>query len=410
MLLRATLFACAVACASSNEVELTFSAPTLIATGSSAGSYADYGFSLSPTDLLFQTSARAFVVSTVGGESWTDSRVSCAQSLNGVPVSTQPGTLRNYGTVTVVKNETARYTAFYSNGATAYSLQPSGAFSCAAEAVNISFVGLPLPSSCDKAGAFGCPFRLGGGGQVTLTDGSLLYSAIVFWGSPDDKGVIPSSIVAYGSTNGGRTWIYRGTIADATDFPDSQEGPNENDISLLSDGSVACVFRLDAGDGPDTHPFSHYFLRTSTDGGRTWSAGALLPTAGSARPRLRHLGADGRGGISPAPLLLTGGRLRDAALGCDGWDIKLWVSAMGDGNFDEPHSLSYIHNSLAPSQWHFSAALNDSSAPRQSTSYTSIFELDGGPAPPRTWRRVGVSYNRALVNDSVYFLAFNVSW
>ena len=85
----------------------------------------------------------------------------------------------------------------------------------------------------------------------------------------------------------------------------------------------------------------------------------------------------------------------------------------GDGAaFDGPHSLSAVHNALAPSAWHFTPALNDSTAYRQSTSYTSILELDGGAAPGRRSRALGITYDRALrgLPTDMFFIKLNVSW
>ena len=49
---------------------------------------------------------------------------------------------------------------------------------------------------------------------------------------------------------------YSGTILAASSVPKSQEGPNENDLVMLGDGkTIMCIVRLDAGDGPLTHPY-----------------------------------------------------------------------------------------------------------------------------------------------------------
>ena len=68
----------------------------------------------------------------------------------------------------------------------------------------------------------------------------------------------------------------------------SEEGPNENDMVLLADGkTIMCVIRLDAGDGPLTHPYRPYVTLTSSDGGTTWGKMKALPAGvGCARPRL----------------------------------------------------------------------------------------------------------------------------
>lgn len=399
-------------------VRMSFRPPSLIAASPILGMYADHAFALTPSTLFIE--AGGFFESVDGGATWR-AAAGCAVApssgdIDGSPVRLRDGSLRNFGTAASRLNASFPYTAFFSANATVFSARPdAGGLACAmAVGANISFTGLPASTACGPKPAFGCPFRLDGGGLVALGDGSLLYAAMVFWGAPDDRGVARTSLVAFGSADGGSAWAYRGTIAAAAALPSSQEGPNENALSLLSDGAtVACVLRLDAGDGPDTHPFAHYALRTSRDGGATWVDRGALPAAGSARPRLLHLGADGRGGVTPAPLLLTGGRMRDPATNTSGWDILYWVSEAGDGAaFEGPHSLSAAHNALAPPEWRFSPALNDSAAPRQATSYTSILELDGGADPARASRELGLTYNRALAGapNMLFFMPLTVSW
>ena len=408
------IFLATLAATSRASVSVSFRPPSLIAASPALGVYADHAFALTPSTLFIQ--AGGFFESVDGGATWRAS-AGCASAprsggIDGSPVRLRDGSLRNFGAAAARVNATS----FTSPNATIFSARAgAGGLACAeAAGANISFTGLPAPTACGPRPAFGCPFRLDGGGLVALGDGSLLYAAMVFWGAPDDRGIARTSLVAYGSTDGGTTWAFRGTIAQAASLPASQEGPNENSLSLLSDGAtVACVLRLDAGDGPDTHPFAHSALRISRDGGATWEDRGALPTAGAARPRLLHLGADGRGGVAPAPLLLTGGRMRDPATNTSGWDILYWVCAAGDGEvFEGPHSLSAVHNALAPPAWRFSPALNDSAAPRQATSYTSILELDGGADPARASRELGLTYNRALEGapNMLFFMPLTVAW
>lgn len=128
----------------------------------------------------------------------------------------------------------------------------------------------------------------------------------------------------------GLVWDYAGTILEARSAPSSEKGPNENSLALLADGtSIICVLRLDAGDGPATHPFLSYVKSTSTDGGFTWSKAVPLGKGvGCARPRLLALSGGG--------LVLSGGRLHRG-----NWDNYLWVNAAGDGVSWVAHSLSY---------------------------------------------------------------------
>ena len=133
----------------------------------------------------------------------------------------------------------------------------------------------------------------------------------------------------------GLMWDYVGTILDAAHAPNSEEGPNENDLALLDDGkTILCVIRVDGGDGPVTHHMLPYVQTVSTDGGATWSpavpmrdtSGGLI---GCARPRL--LGLTGGG------VVLSGGRLDP-----QNHDNYVWINAAGDAGDWEvwPHQQS----------------------------------------------------------------------
>jgi len=377
----------------------------------SVGTDASRGFVIQSSPLVLALQTAAGVLSSVdSGSHWDFASGDCLWGFDGVPTP-QKGGVRNFGTTSTTKNKMANYTSFGSVNATSFVASPQGVV-CSIKVANISFAELPHPVSCGMppGGAFGCPFRLEGGDTVVLADGSLLLSAIVYWGG---SGVEATSVVAFGSTETG-IWTYRGTIADASAYPLSQEGPNENALAALADGTtVVSVVRLDAGDGPSSHPYANYTLATSTDGGRTWSKGREL-NAGCARPRLLHLGADGRGGISPAPLLLSGGRWRRG--GYAGWDALMWIDSEGDAtkDFSAPMSLSFWHNALAPNKsWHFTSGVNETTnSNRQTMAYTSILQLDGGPSPGRHSRRLGISYNRHLPPepDVLFMMPFTVQW
>ena len=206
--------------------------------------------------------------------------------------------------------------------------------------------------------------------------------------------ILDWGIVAYGSSDGGFAWEYVGTILDATSAPDSEEGPNENDLALLSDGSIICVIRLDAGDGrkalpPDhvAHHMLQYVKTISRDNGKTWSKAAdLVDTRGAmmgcARPRLL--------GLSGGGVVLSGGRLNKT-----NHENYLWVNAAGDGMAWEAISISYVHNMLEKnSTLHFGTSVNNSQA-RISTSYTSLVAT--GPQSGY------VVYSRLLPSPSVAF-------
>ena len=66
-----------------------------------------------------------------------------------------------------------------------------------------------------------------------------------------------TSVVAFRATDRlGLSWEYAGTILDAASAPQSEEGPNENDLALMPDGRILCVLRLDAGDGVRSQPYA----------------------------------------------------------------------------------------------------------------------------------------------------------
>lgn len=407
--------------AATQGVTLNFSAPVHLPA---AGQYADAAFRLAGDTLVLQAAplppgGARFAASPDLGGSWAAVTAgSCAArlaagALEGTPIRLPDGSLRGFGELLPDAREPPG-TAWVAGNATLLAAAPGGGVACQVLAGEVSFRGLPRRSACGPTPAFGCPFRLGGNGLARLAGGSYVATAMVFTSAPDAKGVVPSSIVAFASPDGAR-FTYAGTVADAAAFPASQEGPNENALALLSDGAtLACVLRTDAGDGPLSHPYAPYSLALSRDGGAHWEQRGQLAGAGAARPRLLHLGAAPAGGVAaPAPLLLAGGRLRDAAAGAAGWDVDLWVNAAGDAQPGawRRTSLSAAHNALAPAPLRFSPAVNDSAAPRQCTSYTSLLELDGGAAAGARARRIGVTYNRNLNASLDYFMmAFDVSF
>jgi hypothetical protein len=87
----------------------------------------------------------------------------------------------------------------------------------------VTFRGLPAPIACDPSyGA--CPIRLQGSGTVQFGDGTLLQSAIVYYEGGAGQMKDATSVVAFRSADS-LTWDYVGTIANATDYPWSEEGP-----------------------------------------------------------------------------------------------------------------------------------------------------------------------------------------
>lgn len=411
----ATCCLCCFAAVASAEVSLSFEAPLLIAESPSFAPYADNVFTLReavPPAFLAEFDSGPQLGSTDGGRSWA--RIAAPPppapacpliSNSGVPARVAGlDALRAFGNVQSSARARANYTEFNSTtGAGLFAASGRDGVICADASGSVTFSGLPRPATCTAQwGAGGCPFRLSGSDMIVLADRrTLLYAAMVYM--PPSSNPYALSIVAFASTDGGATFAFRGIIADAAEWSASVEGPNENALSLASDGTtIVCVFRTDGGDGYNRARMANYGVATSCDGGVTWSSANVSANAGCARPRLLHLAADGSGGIlAPAPLLLSGGRWANEGLG---WDAKLWVDESGSGaNFSMAASLSYYHNLLAPNaSWRFSTGVNSTSAFRETSAYTALLALDGGPAAAAAAaggagarsRRLAVTYNR----------------
>lgn len=119
-------------------------------------------------------------------------------------------------------------------------------------------------------------------------------------------------------------------VAGPASVPTSEEGPNEAALSLLRDNNtLLAVYRVDGGDGSPHHRHTPYMASNSTDGGKTWSTGELMPPQLlSAKPQLLRL--------ESGALLLSGGRP----------GLKLWANPNGDGKAWETYDIPYWHNRL----------------------------------------------------------------
>ena len=256
-------------------------------------------------------------------------------------------TAHNMGDLQFVGNATS----VASNASTLFTVDSEGNFEARLVATansSVRFDGIPSP------GIKG--FRTGGADWLRLPDGSLVASIIVQWANTSGK---QASIASFRSEDGdGYQWIFAGSIARADDpRVASNEGPNENSLALLNNGSLLCVMRLDAGDAGRYH---RYASSLSSDG-HSWSVAKMLNGVGAARPRLLRLGSS---------LLLSGGRT---------WkknrDTLVWLNAAGDGVEWLPHSISYWHNTLAPNGTKRFDPLGTNGSdhwPRESNSYTSL--------------------------------------
>jgi hypothetical protein len=248
--------------------------------------------------------------------------------------------------------------------------RPDGSLACTvAPGGAIRFVGLP-PITSAKFSRGG--LRFGGAASVYLgADGAhkFLQSVIVTQAGDGDA----TSVLAMGSADG-KVFSYLGPIATASDFPSSQEGPNEHDLTWLpGHKAIVAVIRLDGGDGPRTHPYVNYHKSISTDFGLTWTRATPID-AGCARPRLLQMGST---------MLLSGGRMRDASTS----DVILWTSGDPQANTWAPYSLSAAHNAGEENATRrFDANVNSTSfSPRETNSVSASH-----PARP-LWRNLGTN-------------------
>lgn len=252
-----------------------------------------------------------------------------------------------------------------------------------------TFTGLPRPIQNGTHG-----LSLGGTTSLILPENrGYLLTAIVRWASPYQPlcptnlaraaSIIPcnrSSVVVFHSENG-TIWNFLSVIADTHDYPESHEGPNENDMTLLPDGkTLLAILRLDGGDGglqPPREPYYYlpYHRTISKDWGRTWTKLVPISNAGCVRPRLVTIGWT---------TLLTGGRFRYYG---NTSDVLLWASYDGRGEEWTPYSISYHHNVGAaawrgtlPYDWKVNASNTTNLGPRETNGYTSIVQLNSTAA------------------------------
>jgi hypothetical protein len=134
-------------------------------------------------------------------------------------------------------------------------------------------------------------------------------------------------------------WKFASEIASAESLRrlgvQSEEGANENAVTLTANGSLLAVMRVDGGDGDPNHLHRPFVQSLSHDGGLSWSPPRSLgPSVLSARPMLLRVPNGRTGGAS---LLLTGGRPR----------LMLWANWAGDGAAWESINLAAAHNTHA---------------------------------------------------------------
>ena len=81
--------------------------------------------------------------------------------------------------------------------------------------------------------------------------------------------------MALHSTDGGFSWTYSGVVASADEVPYAHEGPSENALAYLRNGSIVCVMRVEGESGHHSPYISkvgatHVFHVAVTRGRYTW--------------------------------------------------------------------------------------------------------------------------------------------
>lgn len=421
---------------------MVFHAPTLVGSGTDAArGHALAGLGEASSTVMLDGESELYV-SGDSGATWSPAPPGVPTQGAARLYPTSKGTLRDYGDALHTANASKHQHVFngtYTRSWTGLSSPPFVSFA-RDNNTRVAMLGLPHDVWCEYKHFGGCPIRLQGTGLVCFGPSDspgteCVMSVIVFWGG---NGEWATSVLAFGSTDGGLQWHFRAVVANASANPDAQEGPNENDLALIpvpgsgtglrgaapqADPAIAMVIRWDAGDGPQTHPYRDYRVVVSTDRGHTWSKPRVLEGLGCARPRLlpaspplaavhaggRGAAAGGSGALPAAPMLLSGGRMRDHGTS----DVLLWVDWSGTALLQaagsepeqealdafEEFSLSYWHNKGETNETlRFTPNVNSTSfSPRETMSYTSII-----PVPPEA-----SSLTDGRVPDASVLLTYN---
>jgi hypothetical protein len=106
-------------------------------------------------------------------------------------------------------------------------------------------------------------------GVTRLPDDTLLWP--YFTWHPDSAKLerLYGTVILFASTDRGRTWRRRGTIADDTDQTSDGYSGDEHSLQRLANGDLYCVMRTVLGDRPGST--MHLAASRSTDNGCTWS-------------------------------------------------------------------------------------------------------------------------------------------
>ena len=242
---------------------------------------------------------------------------------------------------------------------------------------------------------------------VRLGDGSLLMSFALKTADevahhdpthhlPDHY---PMNLVVFRSTDG-KIWDYLATAVNHTQLPWSYFGPNEHDLSLLSDRkTLVMIMRPDSDSPCPGGPHYRFYYQTySRDSGLTWTTPRPIPNVGCVRPRLLLL--------DNGALLLSGGRLckdLDPAQSCiptkngEG-GVILWVNADGMADLDGTRNgTEWVANCVTAAHnrgWKGDPSmLFNETTPTQ--AYTSVVKL--GPSSAGVFYQHGWGYKETTV-------------
>ena len=337
---------------------LAFSPPRLVTDATnSSGPWWGGVVALSETHALGYVPTRT-IATTDGGHTWMtlsgwedDSR-----EFGGLIGRAKASSFHNDGADHVFISPTgknANVTGVTSAKTIRFAIGPDGNFSRATDQA-FSISGLPHLHG----------FRVGAASaSMWLRDGTMLATSVTSGVGTARAGYL--SVVTLRSRDGYK-WSFGGVVASADEVPYAHEGPSENALAYLANGSLLCVMRVEGESGHH----SPYISKVSDDEGRSWKhlrslrawPGADL-APGCVRPRLASLNGS---------LVLAGGRPSPTS-----HDILVWLNEKGDGDEWRPFSISYWHNRLSPNaSWRMPTFnINVSRRlPRYTTSYTSLVQ------------------------------------
>ena len=200
------------------------------------------------------------------------------------------------------------------------------------------------------------------------------------------------SAVSFRSTDSGNNWSFAAVVAQAEEVPQASEGPSEGALTILRNGTLMAVMRVDGQSGH----YLPYISKLSDDGGRSWYSLRFLrgggsggvPGAGCVRPRLLMLNGS---------IVLSGGRPNPLSR-----DVLVWLNAEGDGEQWIAYSISYLHNHLnANPKWAFPKAATNNSLTTYCLLLTTYYVLLATHYSLLTTHCL--SFPQAATNNSRYY-------